>query len=197
MLSDASFADVMGRLQAGDKDAARKVFRRFAGQLIALAREHLDAKMRQKLDPEDVTQSVFRSFFAHQAAGEMDDLAGWDNLWGMLVIMTLRKCHRKKTYFHAERRDIDREVPLTGAMDAFGTGWEPIDREPTPAEAAALADAVEQMVECFSGRHQEIVTLLLHGYSAPEISDALGCTERSVYRIYERARGWLCGLDSE
>jgi DNA-directed RNA polymerase specialized sigma24 family protein len=46
-----------------DEQAARENFDRFARRLIGLARTRLDRRIRQKIDPEDVVQSVFRSFF--------------------------------------------------------------------------------------------------------------------------------------
>ena len=61
-----SFDDVITRLRDGDSEAATEIFHRFAARLIALARTRLDSRVRQKVDPEDVVQSVFRSFFIRQ-----------------------------------------------------------------------------------------------------------------------------------
>src|SRR5438105_298207 len=106
MPSDTSFANLMARLKSGDDQAASRVFHRFAKRLIALAHKQLDPHLRPKVDAEDVTQSVFCSFFAHQAAGELVHLGSWDNLWGMLVVMTLRKCRRQDRLFRADCRDV-------------------------------------------------------------------------------------------
>src|SRR5437879_8938088 len=80
MPHEHSFDDLMARLRTGDNDAATQVFNRFANRLIELARRQLDPQIRQKLDPEDVLRSVFRSFFAHQTAGQVTGLESWDNL---------------------------------------------------------------------------------------------------------------------
>src|SRR5205823_12526939 len=119
-----------------EAEAAGKVFHRFAKQLIVLAHKQLDPELRRKVDAEDVTQSVFRSFFAHQAAGELVELGSWDSVWGMLVVMTLRKCGRQKTFFQADCRDVLREIPFT--LNESSAGWDPCDREPTPVEAVVL-----------------------------------------------------------
>ena len=196
MPSDPSFSDLMARLQSGDDEAASNVFDRFASQLIPLAQQRLDARIRQKVDPEDVIQSVFRSFFAHQAAGELAGLGSWDGLWGMLIVMTLRKCRRQRIRFHADCRDVRREVPFTPSADESGTGWEFCDREPTPAEGAVLAETVEELLQEFEGRPQEILILSLQGYTVPEISRQIGCTERAVYRTHQRIKEWLrCRAD--
>jgi RNA polymerase sigma-70 factor (ECF subfamily) len=191
MPSDSSFADLMARLQSGDDDAANKVFHRFAKQLIVLAHKQLDPHLRQKVDAEDVTQSVFRSFFAHQAAGELVDLGSWDGLWGMLVVMTLRKCRRQKTFFYADCRDILREVTLAPLDNESRAGWDPSGREPTPVEAAVLAETIDELLKQFAGRPRKILTLFLEGRTATEISTEVGCTERTVFRTYERVKEWL------
>jgi RNA polymerase sigma factor (sigma-70 family) len=191
MTSDMSFVDLMTRLQSGDNEAASKIFHRFASQLIMLARERLGTQIRQKVDAEDLIQSVFRSFFAHQAAGELVDLTSWNSVWGMLVVMTLRKCRRKKTHFYADRRDVRREVPFTPLPDESGVGWQPYGREPTPVEAAVLTETVLDLLKQFEGLPRQVLTLFLQGYSALEISSQIGCTERAVYRTYERVNEWL------
>jgi RNA polymerase sigma factor (sigma-70 family) len=171
--------------RSGDNEAAAKIFHRFATKLIALAYKKLGARVRQKLDADDVVQSVFRSFFGHQRAGDLAGLASWDNVWGLLVAMTVRKCHSRRRQFHAHRRDVRKEVPLTSL------GWEICDREPTPEEAAMLADTVNELVNHFEGRTQKILLLLLEDYSALEISLKLGCTERTVHRNFGYIREWL------
>ena len=42
-----------------------------------MARLRLDSRIRQKVDPEDVLQSVYKSFFLRCGAGQFD-LSGWD-----------------------------------------------------------------------------------------------------------------------
>jgi RNA polymerase sigma-70 factor, ECF subfamily len=57
-------ADLLARWRSGDQQAAAELFRCYAGRLAALARSHLSRKIGQRLDAEDVVQSVYRSFFA-------------------------------------------------------------------------------------------------------------------------------------
>ena len=186
-----SFDNLMARLRTGDNDAAAQVFHRFAGRLIGLAQTRLDPQVRRKVDPEDVMQSVFRSFFTRQAAGQWPELETWDSLWGLLVVITLRKCGRRLEYFHAACRDIQREVSGEPAADQSGSGWEASADEPTPAEAALLSDTVEHLMNRLEGRHRQILALSLQGYQPAEISAEVGCTERTVYRVLERVREWL------
>jgi RNA polymerase sigma-70 factor (ECF subfamily) len=185
MSADESFEDVMTRLRAGDQ-AAAAVFAHFARRLIALARLHLDGRLRPKVDPEDVLQSVFRSFFLRQGRGEFD-LGGWDGLWALLSVITLRKCGRQGEHFHALCRDVGREATPPGPEDS-DAGWQGLAREPTPAEAAMLAETVELLLRDLKEREREIVSLALQGYTAVEISAQLNRPRRTVYNLLERIK---------
>lgn len=191
MSRDPSFAELMAQLRKGENQAAAHVFHRFASRLVALARKQLDPKILQKVDPEDVMQSVFRSFFTRNAAGQLGEFESWDNLWGMLVVMTQRKCGRRIDYFHAARRDVQLEVQGQPPEEQSRSDWGISDDEPTPSEAAMLTETIERLMKFLQGRHREILALSLQGYSAPEISAQVSCTERTVYRVLDRVKEWL------
>ena len=171
-----------------DDSAARAVFNRYAARLIQLARMRLDQRTRQKVDPEDVVQSVFRSFFTRQADGRFD-LATWDDLWSLLAVITLRKCRRQAVAFRAGRRDVRREVhasqlpePDQGCLEAAGS-------EPTPEEVVSLIETVEGLLGTANEVERQIILLRLQGYTPPEIAGEVGgISERKVYRVLAQAR---------
>ena len=196
MEHDDSFTLLAARLRAGDQGAATEVFRRFAGRLIALARTELDARLRRKVDPEDVVQSVYRSFFTRYHAGQFD-LATWDSLWRLLTVITVRKCLNRAEYYLAKCRNVAGEVdPAPGRRRRCGPS-EAIDREPTPLEAAVLAETVEQIMRGFEGDDRAIIELSLQGYSAPEISARLGRAERTVRRVREHVKTRLRRMQAD
>jgi RNA polymerase sigma-70 factor (ECF subfamily) len=180
MPQDDSFADLMDRLRHGEGAAAARVFHRFAHRLIALARARLDGRVRPKVDPEDVLQSVFRSFFRRQADGQFD-LDGWEGLWALLTVITVRKCGRINRYFRSAGRDAE----------AAGEPWEALAGEPSPDEALLLTELVEGLLRDLPERDRAVVELGLQGHSAAEISTQLGRPERSVYRVLQRVRTQL------
>jgi RNA polymerase sigma-70 factor (ECF subfamily) len=178
-----SFDEVMARLRAGDHAAAEQVFRRFTHRLIALARAHLDSRVRQKVDPEDVLQSVYKSFFLRCEQGKLH-LGGWDSLWAVLTVITTRKCGRWATKFYTGRRNVSAEVPTgdeSGVVELFS-------EDPSPAEAAMLSELVEQLLRDLGERDGAILTLALQGYSGAEISEQLGRPVRTVYRVLDRIK---------
>lgn len=194
MPQDKSFDEVMARLRGGDEAAAAQVFRRFAQRLVALARSRLQPLMRQKVDPEDVLQSVFHSFFTRYAGGQFD-LKSWDNLWTLLTVITLRKCGRRVGYFRAARRDARREAAVSPLES--GTGWEAVARDPTPSQAAMLAEIVEHLLRGLEGRERQILVLSLQGRTVAEISTEVGCTGRTVRRVLTRVRDRLERMRAE
>jgi RNA polymerase sigma-70 factor (ECF subfamily) len=189
MSPDPAFDRLMSRLRRGDDEAAAAVFHRFACQLIALARDQLDPWMRSKVDPEDVVQSVFRSFFLRFQGGAWD-FVNWDSLWGLLTLVTLRKCSNRCAYLCRECRDGRREVAAPAAGDP-GSPWEPVDPGPSPADAAALAETVERLLRRLGPPERAVVELSLQGYSAAEVAERLGRASRSVRRAREQVRKWL------
>jgi RNA polymerase sigma factor (sigma-70 family) len=182
-----SFPEFLTRLRAGDSAAPRELLRRFTRQLVALARGRFAPPMGHKVDPEDVVQSAYKSFFRRYGAGNLE-AGNWNSLWGLLTLITLRKCAERVAYHRAECRDTAREV--SGPPDGEGKApWpEARSREPTPMEAALLSEAVEQLLAGLDGDERPIVELSLQGYTTQEISERLGHPERTVRRLRERVR---------
>jgi RNA polymerase sigma-70 factor, ECF subfamily len=177
-----SFADFLNRLQARDDAAARELFGRFTHQLVALAIRHIEAGMRHKTDPEDVVQSAYKSFFFRYGAGNVA-LVNWNSLWGLLTLITMRKCAERATYHRAACRDAGREAsgPQGDAGVAFG-------REPTPLEAAVLSETVDQLRAGLDEQERPVLELSLQGYTTREISERLGRAERTVRLLREGLR---------
>jgi RNA polymerase sigma-70 factor (ECF subfamily) len=190
MTAEGSFDELMSRLRAGDETAAVQIFERFTHRLVGLARTRLDPLVRRKLDPEEVVQSVYKSFFVQVAEGQFH-LADWDSLWALLTVLTVRKCGHRIEYFHAACRDVRDEVAPRRRPDDSDASFEAIAREPTPAEAAMLAEVVEQLMNLLDSRDRDIVALTLQGRRVPEVSAEIGCSERTVKRVLERVRNWL------
>jgi RNA polymerase sigma factor (sigma-70 family) len=189
MPESQSFSELMARLRSGEDEAAREVFVRFAARLVSLARIHLDVRLAAKVDPEDVVQSAYKSFFVRQREGTLD-VGNWDGLWGVLTMIALRKCADRAAYYRAGKRDIGRELTTNSSDSTPGAAAQlAIDREPSPDEAAVLAETVEALFRGVEDRHERaVLELSLQGLTATEISESLGRAERSVRRLRERIR---------
>jgi RNA polymerase sigma-70 factor (ECF subfamily) len=195
MPPDIAFAELMLRLRGGDADATREVFDRFVRRLVGLAASRLPPALSAKVDPEDVVQSVFRSFFLRQADARFS-LENWDSLWSLLTVLTVRKCGHKIEYFQAGRRDVRREASPRPASDS-ASDWDVATPDPTPSEAALLAETLEEVLHSLREEQRPIVLLRLQGYSNREISEQVGCTERTVERVLKSVRDRLHQLDRD
>jgi RNA polymerase sigma-70 factor (ECF subfamily) len=181
-----SFAEFLARLQNRDDAAAQELFGRFTHQLIALALRHIGAGLRHKVDPEDVVQSAYKSFFLRYGAGNLE-VVNWNSLWGLLTLITVRKCAERAAYHRAERRDVGREVSSLGEQET-ASGLEPFGREPTPLEAAVLSETVEQLLAGLDEEERPILEMSLQGHTTREIAERLGRAERTVRLLREGVR---------
>lgn len=197
MPDDSTFAELADRLKQRDEAAASLLYERFAKRLVGLANLHLQDHLRAKVDPEDVMQSAWKSFFRRHAAGEFD-LRSWDSLWSLLTVITVRKCSRRAEYYRAARRDVRREIRAPGSDDeGDASGLEGTARDASPYETAVLTEMVEHLFRGLQGRECRIVQYSLEGHPAPEIAARVGVSERSVYRLMERIKARLERLNAE
>jgi RNA polymerase sigma-70 factor (ECF subfamily) len=147
------------------------------------------------VDPEDVVQSVYKSFFLRYGAGKLA-VVNWNSLWGLLTLITVRKCAERVAYHRAECRNAAREVsPPRGAEAA--PLLEPFGREPSPLEAAVLSETVRQLLAGLDEEERPILELSLQGYTTREISERLGRAERTVRLLREGVRHRLERMQRE
>lgn len=183
MLEDASNRDLLDAWRTGNQYAATVLVRRYMGRLTSLASSRLSRKLARRLDAEDVVLSAWRSFFAATGRYQVD-VPGDDNLWPLLVTMTLRKLSRQAARHTADRRSIDAEVQLHDE-----TNWPVIvSQDPTPAEAAMVTDEIENLMSGLAPIDREILTKRLQGEQHASIAAAVGCSERTVRRSLARLR---------
>ena len=180
-----SFTEFVSGLQARDDAAARRLFSRFTRQLIALALRRIDAGLRHRVDAEDVVQSAYKSFFARYNPGNLEG-ESWSSLWGLLALITVRKCAERAAYHRAGCRNAAREVPRPRGEEVPWPG--PPGREPTPVEAAVLAETVKQLFARLDEEERPVLELSLQGHTTREISERLGRAERTVRLLREGIR---------
>ncbi len=171
--------------------AARLIWQRYFHSLLELARSHLDRRVRRRTDEEDVAQSMYKSFCLRQQRGEFD-LAGRDDLWRLLVTITLRKVRNAVGAQKTRKRDIAREQPIAADNGRNSRRWmlEEMDAAvPTPAEAMVLNEALERRLDALGDSELRQISLWrLEGYTNREIAQRLNCTERSIERKVSRVR---------
>jgi DNA-directed RNA polymerase specialized sigma24 family protein len=177
-------------LQAGDPDAAAPLWRRYYAQLVELARQHLARYARRGADEEDVALAAFADFCAGAAAGRFPRLADRQDLWRLLLTITLRHARNLAEYETRDRRDGRRTVVAT---DLFELPQADLDHlaaaDPDPALAAAVADELRHLLGLLPTEELRAVARdVLAGYTAAETACRHGCGLRTVERRKERIR---------
>ena len=180
-MSDDDSGNLVAQWCQGNQQAAAELFQRYANQLIELARARLSARLNRRLDPEDVVLSAYRSFFAGVRQGQFEIERGGD-LWRLLVTMTLRKLYRQVKHNLRRKRSVGKE---RHAADPSSMEPQMLARGPSPVEAVALADELEQVMTRLEPLHRRMLELRLQGYNLLEIGAATKRTERTVRRVLE------------
>ncbi len=163
----------------------RAVFDRFAQRLMAFAQSRLPVAVSQRVDEEDIVQSVFISFFRRYEAGEFV-FDGAPDMWTLLAAMTYRKVASAIKFHQRERRAARRE---TGPGDGTGAGLSQLlDREPGPEELGIMCDSMRWLLEQLASAQREILQARLEGMTVAEIAERVGVSQSTVKRTLAKTR---------
>lgn len=177
-MQDCDSKNLVARWRGGDQQAATELYRRYASQLINLARSQLPAKLAARVDAEDVVQSVYRTFFADAQEDRFALQRGGD-LWQLLVAITFHKVYDQLKWHRRAKRTVEREVRCgedNQVQDHLAS------HEPSPVEALALLDQVEQVMHRLDPLTRRMLEMRLQGSNLEEIAVATHRSQRSVIR---------------
>jgi RNA polymerase sigma-70 factor (ECF subfamily) len=178
--------DLVADLRAGNESAAREVFDRYCERLMRLAKRRIGQRMLSRVDPEDVLQSAFRTFFVHLRNDEFT-FDGADDMFKLLVRLTVRKTLRQIAYHRAAKRNP--ELEARSADPDHDMMLELVESGPTPDVEVALVNEFEEFVGKLPPLDRKVLEMKLAGYSTAEIADAVGSYERKIRRVLERIQG--------
>lgn len=109
-------------------------------QLCKLAVRQMDQRLGRRVGPDDIVQSVFRTFFRRTEQGEYPiDASG--SLWNLLVRITLNKVLKYGERHRAAKQDVGAEIYPDGEV----MGPEALARDPSSEEAAVLVEELETL----------------------------------------------------
>jgi RNA polymerase sigma-70 factor, ECF subfamily len=171
--------------RGGNADAAQQLFDRYVDRLVALARRRLSPALASRVDPEDIVQSVFRTFFLRLRDGRFH-IEEQDGLCKLLMRITVNKTLRQVAFQKAAKRDPGQEAGQELAVPE--RLYELLDREPTPDEAVAFLDHLEHFLARLRPDHRRILELRLLGYNNEEIAKELNSYSRKIRRVLERVQ---------
>ena len=172
---------LLKRFRDGEQDAATQLFLKYSQRLQALARSQTSEALAARFDPEDVVQSVFRTFFRRASSG-LYDVPDGDELWQLLLVLALNKIRDLASHHRAQKRDIGRTDSVAAwtedasASNRDGASWE------------VLRVVLDDFLESLPAEHAEIARLRMDGYQVDEISERTRRSKRTTERILNSMR---------
>jgi DNA-directed RNA polymerase specialized sigma24 family protein len=198
---DGSVTQWIGDLKAGGDSAAQQLWERYFHRLVHLARARLRSAPRAGAfeDEEDAALSAFDSFHRGAAHGRFPQLTDRDDLWRLLVVITIRKVFGQLERQGARKRGGSQLVGESALIGADATEFGGLDRlaghEPSPELAAMVVDEYRRLRDGLRTEPlRQVLDLRLEGYTREEIAERLGCAERAVKRKLDVIREtWIQG----
>jgi RNA polymerase sigma factor (sigma-70 family) len=175
----------------GDQDAASKLYAQYFERLMRIVSGQLLQSYQQQVEPEDVLQSAFGTVFKRISNGDFR-FENDQDVWKLLVTVTLNKVRGRIRFLNAERRDIRRT--RRGETDFDLVLAEQLSKNPGVQEAVEFADLVRDIYGLLPEDETQVLQLRIEGYSQQEIADKLGVTDRTVRRMWDRIRQRLARL---
>ena len=190
MSTDVSISDWIHGAKVDDSTALQALWEVYFPKLVALARKRLRDGSRRVSDEEDVAISVMESFFRAAREGRFADLADRDDLWRLLLRMTVRKAidhHRRDQRAKRARGQVRGESVLEGG--GVGAIQAVVGAEPTPEMAALLTEETTRLLNLLGDEELSRIALAkLEGYQNAEVADQLGCSQRTIERRLDLIR---------
>lgn len=175
--------ELLSRFRQGQRDAATLLYLRYADRLCALANAQCAPDLKAKLDPEDIVQSVFRTFFRRASQGQYAVPEGED-LWKLFLVIALNKIRATGAYFHAAKRDTRNTVS--------GQGLEHLlTARPNQGDHVALSLlqlVIEEVLAKLPTSQRQVIELRMEGHEIDEIAAKTGRAKRSIERILQGFR---------
>jgi DNA-directed RNA polymerase specialized sigma24 family protein len=175
----------LGRLKAGDPNAAGRLWDDYFPRLIALALNRLRAAPRAAEDEEDVAAAAFASFCRGVQQGRFPKLNDRADLWQVLSVLTQRKAVNLARREARTKRGGGRVVHAS-TLEA-GDDRAPVDgvsaHELEPQLAALVTEECRRLLELLGDESLRRIALWkMEGYTNAEIAVKLGRVEGTVER---------------
>jgi RNA polymerase sigma-70 factor (ECF subfamily) len=184
---EPSDQELLERFQKGEQFAATALYLRYAPRLLALTESRRSPGLANRLDSEDIVQSVFRRFFRRARKGGYEVPAGAE-LWSLLLVIALNRIRNAEAFHRAGKRDVG----STANTDSLEESRMPASDQ--GGNGAYLRLVVSEALERLAPALREIVELRLQGYEVREIAERTDRSLRTVERLLKEARSELKGV---
>jgi RNA polymerase sigma factor (sigma-70 family) len=190
-ISTESSVDLVEAYMSGDDpEAADRLYHRHRDATLKLAENGMSHRLKVRVDPEDVYQSVSLILFRGLTQGQFH-LTRPGDLRALLAQLTHRRIQKKVEQNAAEKRSLVRETPLTSGDTRCATL--PIQRD--TLEELEEIDATLSRLR--NPQHQRILRMALDGTPVKEIAAICKCSEARVRQILRAITEQMMGLSHD
>ena len=189
-MSDENSVELLARWKDGDESAAAKLFDRYVNRLVALARSRLSERMQRRVEPEDVVQSAYRSFF-RKAGDDRYTLEKSGDLWKLMAAITVSKVRGQVEFHTAKKRGVYDEESFGANDSGYRVAPTAVTQDPTPDDAALVVEELQNVLEKLDPLQRKILELALQNKSVEEISPLVERSARTVRRTLQQVREHL------
>ena len=155
-MQDVVVEELLQLVRSGDQSAAAELYRRYVDRMIHLARSRLAPKLGRRVDPEDVVQSAYRSFFRRVIDGRYlvtED----EQLWHLLAAITVGKARKAVRRHTSDKRSVSSEESTADTLAQTRLSPGALAQEPLPEEATMLIEETERMMANLTPQQCQIV----------------------------------------
>lgn len=167
-------------LRTNDPESCRIFWERYGVSLEAIAARQLSGRLKRRVGPDDIVQSVFRTFFRRVSNGQFD-LPDADSLWRLMCAITLTKARRAARDHHRKKRGLGQESSLATGDD--GRAWDPADPVDSESLDIDLADEIETLLRKLGDEECQVLEMKMNHLDNDAIAERMGCSERTVRRL--------------
>ncbi len=178
-----SFGELMLRVRSGEQDAARELMQRYGEAVRREIRFRLrDVRLIRVVSESDVFQSAVSSFFVGLQLGRFD-VRQPEDLVALLKTIAERRVYSEARFWHAERRDVRRNVDLSDVVPC-----EPQQDDPSPSAVVSERELVAEALARLPETTLHVIELRRGGLRWDAIAERLpdGGTPEAVRKRYER-----------
>lgn len=166
---------------ADQLDCEEDVVDKYSDRLLRLAGSRLPTAMRSRVDPSDIVQSAFRSFFQRQELGQFE-YREVEDIWRLLASITFHKLQHSIRHHFRKMRDARRDEAGYEVIAATEV------ESPTASSLSIMQETLEAILSELPLTHRRVLNLRLEGYQIEDIAEQLRISTRTVNRGLNLAR---------
>jgi len=180
--------DLLEAFRSGQMDASTRLYMKYADRLIGMTARKSSSELAAKVDPEDIVQSVFRTFFRRVEKGQYDVPEGED-IWKLLLVITLNKIRAVVAFNRAAKRDMRRTRSDAMVEEAVAKA-----DDKDEIALATLRIVIDELLSDQLEVNQKIIRQRIEGYDILEIAQNVNRSKRTVERVLQEFRARLSQL---